>query len=299
MIRNLQKGNEMNTKIGIKPDLQGKVRDIYDLGDFLLLVASDRISAFDYVLEDEIPDKGRVLTQISVFWFNLLSDVVENHLISTDVADLPEKFAPYADYLQGRIMLVKKANMYPVECIVRGYITGSGLKEYQQLGSVCGIELPQGLQNSEKLPSAIFTPSTKADIGDHDENISFERAVEILGIKDAEALRDASLAVYTKARDHAASKGIIIADTKFEFGVIDGKLTLADEVLTPDSSRFWPADEYKVGQEQPSFDKQIVRNWLSANWDKTGNPPKLPQDIIDQTRAKYIEAFEKITGEKF
>ena len=299
MIRNLQKGNEMNTKIGIKPDLQGKVRDIYDLGDFLLLVASDRISAFDYVLEDEIPDKGRVLTQISVFWFNLLSDVVENHLISTDVADLPEKFAPYADYLQGRIMLVKKANMYPVECIVRGYITGSGLKEYQQLGSVCGIELPQGLQNSEKLPSAIFTPSTKADIGDHDENISFERAVEILGIKDAEALRDASLAVYTKARDHAASKGIIIADTKFEFGVIDGKLTLADEVLTPDSSRFWPADEYKVGQEQPSFDKQIVRNWLSANWDKTGNPPKLPQDIIDQTRAKYIEAFEKITGTKF
>lgn len=289
----------MNTKIGIKPDLQGKVRDIYDLGDFLLLVASDRISAFDYVLEDEIPDKGRVLTQISVFWFNLLSDVVENHLISTDVADLPEKFAPYADYLQGRIMLVKKANMYPVECIVRGYITGSGLKEYQQLGSVCGIELPQGLQNSEKLPSAIFTPSTKADIGDHDENISFERAVEILGIKDAEALRDASLAVYTKARDHAASKGIIIADTKFEFGVIDGKLTLADEVLTPDSSRFWPADEYKVGQEQPSFDKQIVRNWLSANWDKTGNPPKLPQDIIDQTRAKYIEAFEKITGTKF
>ena len=299
MIRNLQKGNEMNTKIGIKPDLQGKVRDIYDLGDFLLLVASDRISAFDYVLEDEIPDKGRVLTQISVFWFNLLSDVVENHLISTDVADLPEKFAPYADYLQGRIMLVKKANMYPVECIVRGYITGSGLKEYQQLGSVCGIELPQGLQNSEKLPSAIFTPSTKADIGDHDENISFERAVEILGIKDAEALRDASLAVYTKARDHAASKGIIIADTKFEFGVIDGRLTLADEVLTPDSSRFWPADEYKVGQEQPSFDKQIVRNWLSANWDKTGNPPKLPQDIIDQTRAKYIEAFEKITGTKF
>lgn len=299
MIRNLQKGNEMNTKIGIKPDLQGKVRDIYDLGDFLLLVASDRISAFDYVLEDEIPDKGRVLTQISVFWFNLLSDVVENHLISTDVADLPEKFAPYADYLQGRIMLVKKANMYPVECIVRGYITGSGLKEYQQLGSVCGIELPQGLQNSEKLPSAIFTPSTKADIGDHDENISFERAVEILGIKDAEALRDASLAVYTKARDHASSKGIIIADTKFEFGVIDGKLTLADEVLTPDSSRFWPADEYKVGQEQPSFDKQIVRNWLSANWDKTGNPPKLPQDIIDQTRAKYIEAFEKITGTKF
>ena len=289
----------MNTKIGIKPDLQGKVRDIYDLGDFLLLVASDRISAFDYVLEDEIPDKGRVLTQISVFWFNLLSDVVENHLISTDVADLPEKFAPYADYLQGRIMLVKKANMYPVECIVRGYITGSGLKEYQLLGSVCGIELPQGLQNSEKLPSAIFAPSTKADIGDHDENISFERAVEILGIKDAEALRDASLAVYIKARDHAASKGIIIADTKFEFGVIDGKLTLADEVLTPDSSRFWPADEYKVGQEQPSFDKQIVRNWLSANWDKTGNPPKLPQDIIDQTRAKYIEAFEKITGEKF
>ena len=289
----------MNTKIGIKPDLQGKVRDIYDLGDSLLLVASDRISAFDYVLEDEIPDKGRVLTQISVFWFNLLSDVVQNHLISTDVADLPEKFAPYADYLQGRIMLVKKAEMFPVECIVRGYITGSGLKEYQQLGSVCGIELPDGLQNSQKLPAAIFTPSTKAEIGDHDENISFERAVEILGNEDAEALRSASLDIYTKARDHAASKGIIIADTKFEFGIIDGKLTLADEVLTPDSSRFWPAEDYQVGQEQPSFDKQIVRNWLSANWDKTGTPPKLPQDIINQTRAKYIEAYEKITGEKF
>ena len=289
----------MNTKIGIKPDLQGKVRDIYDLGDSLLLVASDRISAFDYVLEDEIPDKGRVLTQISVFWFNLLSDVVQNHLISTDVADLPEKFAPYADYLQGRIMLVKKAEMFPVECIVRGYITGSGLKEYQQLGSVCGIELPDGLQNSQKLPAAIFTPSTKAEIGDHDENISFERAVEILGNEDAEALRSASLDIYTKARDHAASKGIIIADTKFEFGIIDGKLTLADEVLTPDSSRFWPAEDYQVGQEQPSFDKQIVRNWLSANWDKTGTPPKLPQEIINQTRAKYIEAYEKITGEKF
>ena len=289
----------MNAEIGIKPDLQGKVRDIYDLGDHLLLVASDRISAFDYVLEDEIPDKGRVLTQISVFWFNLLRDVVQNHLVSTDVADLPKKFAPYADYLQGRIMLVKKAQMYPVECIVRGYITGSGLKEYQQLGSVCGIELPKGLQNSQKLPTAIFTPSTKADIGDHDENISFERAVEILGNEDAEALRGTSLAVYTKARDHAASKGIIIADTKFEFGIIDGKLALADEVLTPDSSRFWPADDYKVGQEQPSFDKQIVRNWLNANWDRTATPPKLPQDIINQTRAKYIEAYQKITGEKF
>lgn len=285
--------------IDIKPDAQGKVRDLYDLGDKLLLVASDRISAFDYILEDEIPYKGQVLTQLSCFWFDLLSDVVDNHLISADVADLPEQFKPYADYLAGRFMLVKKADMFPVECIVRGYLTGSGLKDYQATGSVCGIKLPEGLVNSSKLPEAIFTPSTKAEIGDHDENISFARYEEIIGAENAAAIRDLTLAVYNRAADHARERGIIIADTKFEFGVVDGKIILGDEVLTPDSSRFWSADTYKVGEEQPSFDKQFVRNWLNANWDRTGNPPRLPEDVIKKTTEKYIQAYEKITGKAF
>ncbi len=285
--------------IDIKPDAQGKVRDLYDLGDKLLLVASDRISAFDYILEDEIPYKGQVLTQLSCFWFDLLSDVVDNHLISADVADLPEQFKPYSDYLAGRFMLVKKANMFPIECIVRGYLTGSGLKDYQATGAVCGIKLPEGLVNSSKLPEAIFTPSTKAEIGDHDENISYERCAEIIGEEDAAAIRDLTLAVYNRAADHARERGIIIADTKFEFGVVDGKIILGDEVLTPDSSRFWSADTYKVGEEQPSFDKQFVRNWLNANWDRTGNPPRLPEDIIKKTSEKYIQAYEKITGKAF
>lgn len=285
--------------IDIKPDAQGKVRDLYDLGDKLLLVASDRISAFDYILEDEIPYKGQVLTQLSCFWFDLLSDVVDNHLISADVADLPEQFKPYSDYLAGRFMLVKKADMFPVECIVRGYLTGSGLKDYQATGAVCGIKLPEGLVNSSKLPEAIFTPSTKAEIGDHDENISFDRCVEIIGEENATAIRDLTLAVYNRAADHARDRGIIIADTKFEFGVVDGKIILGDEVLTPDSSRFWSADTYKVGEEQPSFDKQFVRNWLNANWDRTGNPPRLPEDIIKKTSEKYIRAYEKITGKAF
>lgn len=285
--------------IDIKPDAQGKVRDLYDLGDKLLLVATDRISAFDYILQDEIPHKGEVLTRISCFWFELLDGVVENHLISTDVADLPERFQPYADYLRGRFMLVRKAEMFPVECIVRGYLAGSGLKEYQREGTVCGIQLPEGLVNSSKLPEPIFTPSTKAEIGDHDENISFERCAELIGTEDATALRDLSLAVYTKARDHAADRGIIIADTKFEFGRLNGQIILADEVLTPDSSRFWPGDEYEPGRDQASFDKQFVRDWLTANWDKTGTPPRLPQDIIDRTSEKYVQAYEKITGRKF
>ena len=285
--------------IDIKPDAQGKVRDLYDLGDKLLLVASDRISAFDYILEDEIPYKGQVLTQLSCFWFDLLSDVVDNHLISADVADLPEQFKPYSDYLAGRFMLVKKADMFPVECIVRGYLTGSGLKDYQATGAVCGIKLPEGLVNSSKLPEAIFTPSTKAEIGDHDENISFDLCVEIIGDEPATAMRDLTLAVYNRAADHARDRGIIIADTKFEFGVVDGKIILGDEVLTPDSSRFWSADTYKVGEEQPSFDKQFVRNWLNANWDRTGNPPRLPEDIIKKTSEKYIQAYEKITGKAF
>ena len=285
--------------IDIKPDAQGKVRDLYDLGDKLLLVASDRISAFDYILPDEIPYKGQVLTQLSCFWFELLEGVTENHLISCDVADLPEQFKPYSDYLAGRFMLVKKAKMFPVECIVRGYLTGSGLKDYQRTGSVCGIKLPEGLVKSSKLPEVIYTPSTKAEIGDHDENISFERTVELMGAEDAAALRDLTIKVYTTAAEHALKRGIIIADTKFEFGMIDGKIVLGDEVLTPDSSRFWPADTYEVGKEQPSFDKQFVRNWLNANWDRTGEPPHLPADVIKATSDKYIEAYEKITGRKF
>ena len=285
--------------IDIKPDAQGKVRDIYDLGDKLLMVAADRISAFDYILEDEIPHKGAVLTQISLFWLEQLKDVIGNHLISADVADLPEQFKPYADYLRGRFMLVKKAEMFPVECIVRGYLAGSGLKEYQKQGTVCGIQLPEGLVNSSKLPEPIFTPSTKAEIGDHDENISFERCAEILGEDAATQLRDLAIKVYSVARDHAAENGIIIADTKFEFGVIDGQIILADEVLTPDSSRFWPGDAYEPGRDQASFDKQYVRDWLNANWDRQGNPPHLPQEVIERTSQKYIAAYEKISGKKF
>ncbi|MGI6536739.1 MAG: phosphoribosylaminoimidazolesuccinocarboxamide synthase [Eggerthellaceae bacterium] len=286
-------------KIDIKPDSQGKVRDMYDLGDRLLVVATDRISAFDYVLPDEIPNKGKVLNQLSVFWFDLLKDVIENHLISTDVNDLPEKFKPYEEYLDGRFMLVRRCNMYPVECIVRGYLTGSGLKEYQKSGTVCGIKLPEGLENGSKIPETIFTPSTKADLGDHDENIDFATMAKLVGDEAAADLRDAAIKIYEIAADHAAKRGIIIADTKFEFGTIDGKLILADEVLTPDSSRFWPADEYKEGQEQPSFDKQYVRNWLNANWDRKGNPPHMPADVIAKTSEKYIAAYEKITGKKF
>ena len=285
--------------IDIKPDAQGKVRDIYDLGDKLLMVATDRISAFDYILEDEIPHKGAVLTQISLFWLEQLKDVIGNHLISADVADLPEQFKPYADYLRGRFMLVKKAEMFPVECIVRGYLAGSGLKEYQKQGTVCGIQLPEGLKESDKLPEPIYTPSTKAEIGDHDENISFERCAEILGEDAATQLRDLAIKVYSVARDHAAENGIIIADTKFEFGVIDGQIILADEVLTPDSSRFWPGDAYEPGRDQASFDKQYVRDWLNANWDRQGNPPHLPQEVIERTSQKYIAAYEKISGKKF
>ncbi len=285
--------------IDIKPDAQGKVRDIYDLGDKLLLVATDRISAYDYILPDEIPHKGEVLTQLSLFWLDQLKDVTGNHLISADVADLPEQFAPYADYLRGRFMLVRKAEMFPVECIVRGYLAGSGLKEYQKQGTVCGIKLPDGLVNSSKLPEPIFTPSTKAEIGGHDENISFERCAELIGEEDAAALRDLAIKVYSTARDHAAKNGIIIADTKFEFGVIDGQIILADEVLTPDSSRFWPGDEYEPGRDQASFDKQYVRDWLSANWDRQGEPPHMPAEVIEKTSQKYISAYEQITGQKF
>ena len=289
--------------IDIKPDAQGKVRDLYDLGDKLLLVASDRISAFDYILEDEIPYKGQVLTQLSCFWFDLLSDVVDNHLISADVADLPEQFKPYADKLAGRFMLVKKANMFPVESIVRGYLTGSGLKDYQKTGAVCGIQLPEGLVNSSKLPETIFTPSTKAEIGDHDENISYEQSIDVLeklfpgkGEEYATKLRDYTIALYKKCAEYALSRGIIIADTKFEFGLDEeGNVILGDEMLTPDSSRFWPLEGYEAGHGQPSFDKQFVRNWLLANPDSDYD---LPQDVIDKTIAKYEEAYEMLTGKK-
>ena len=289
----------MPNPITIEATSRGKVRDMYDLGDRLLVVATDRISAFDYVLPDEIPQKGRVLNQLSVFWFDLLADTIENHLISTDVADLPEQFKPWEEWLDGRFMLVRRANMFPVECIVRGYLTGSGLKSYQKTGEVCGIKLPEGLVNSSKIPETIFTPSTKAELGEHDENISYEQMVELVGDEAAQDLKDLTLKIYTKAADHAAERGIIIADTKLEFGTVDGRIILADEVLTPDSSRFWPADTYEVGKEQPSFDKQYVRNWLNANWDRTGNPPHMPEEVIAQTTEKYVTAYEMITGRKF
>jgi phosphoribosylaminoimidazole-succinocarboxamide synthase len=283
----------------IRPDAQGKVRDLYDLGDRLLFVATDRISAFDYVLEDTIPYKGEILTRLSLFWFGFLADVTPNHLISADVADLPERFAPYASELAGRFMLVRKARMFPVECIVRGYLAGSGLKEYERSGTVCGIELPAGLVNSSRLDRAIYTPSTKAELGEHDENVSFAHTEELLGADAAALLRDRSLAVYAAAHDLAASRGIIIADTKFEFGLIDGEVVLADEVLTPDSSRFWPLEGYRPGVSQASFDKQFVRDWLTENWDMRGTPPRLPRDVREATTAKYIQAFEQITGQKF
>ena len=282
-----------------RPDSRGKVRDIYDAGENLLMVATDRISAFDFILPDEIPFKGEVLNRISAFWFDKFADIVPNHLVSIDPADFPEEFAEYRDYLAGRAMLVKKAQTIPIECIVRGYLTGSGKKTYDENGTVCGIQLPEGLTESSKLPEPLFTPSTKAEIGDHDENISFERCCEIVGEDIATQIRDLSLKIYKAAAEYAATRGIIIADTKFEFGVIDGKVTLIDECLTPDSSRFWPAASYEEGKIQPSYDKQFVRNWLKANWDMTGETPHLPAEVIDGTSERYREAFQIITGSQF
>lgn len=282
-----------------RPDSRGKVRDIYDAGDNLLMVATDRISAFDFILPDEIPFKGEVLNRISAFWFDKFADIVPNHLVSIDPADFPEEFAEYRDYLAGRAMLVKKAQTIPIECIVRGYLTGSGKKTYDENGTVCGIQLPEGLTEASKLPEPLFTPSTKAAIGDHDENISFERCCEIVGEDIAAQIRDLSLKIYKAAAEYAATRGIIIADTKFEFGVIDGKVTLIDECLTPDSSRFWPAASYEEGKIQPSYDKQFVRNWLKANWDMTGETPHLPAEVIDGTSERYREAFQIITGSQF
>ncbi len=282
-----------------RPDSRGKVRDIYDAGDNLLMVATDRISAFDYILPDEIPYKGEVLNRISAFWFDKFSDIVPNHLVSLDPADFPAEFAEYSDYLHGRAMLVKKAQPIMIECIVRGYLTGSGKKTYDEDGTVCGIKLPAGLTEASKLPEPLFTPSTKAAIGDHDENISYERCVEIVGEDIASQIRDLSIKIYTAAAEYALTRGVIIADTKFEFGIIDSKVTLIDECLTPDSSRFWPADSYEEGKVQSSFDKQYLRNWLKANWDFTGEPPHLPADVLEGTSQRYREAFEAITGTKF
>ena len=282
-----------------RPDSRGKVRDIYDAGENLLMVATDRISAFDFILPDEIPFKGEVLNRISAFWFDKFADIVPNHLVSIDPADFPEEFAEYRDYLAGRAMLVKKAQTIPIECIVRGYLTGSGKKTYDENGTVCGIQLPEGLTEASKLPEPLFTPSTKAEIGDHDENISYERCCEIVGEDIATQIRDLSLKIYKAAAEYAATRGIIIADTKFEFGVIDGKVTLIDECLTPDSSRFWPAASYQEGKIQPSYDKQFVRNWLKANWDMTGETPHLPAEVIDGTSERYREAFQIITGSQF
>ncbi|MDY2777474.1 MAG: phosphoribosylaminoimidazolesuccinocarboxamide synthase [Collinsella sp.] len=282
-----------------RPDSRGKVRDIYDTGDSLLMVATDRISAFDYILPDEIPFKGEVLNRISAFWFDKFKDIVPNHLISMDPAEFPAEYADYRDYLSGRAMLVKKAEPIMIECIVRGYLTGSGKKTYDADGTVCGIKLPDGLTEASKLPEPLFTPSTKAALGDHDENISYERCVELVGEDIASQIRDLSLKIYTAGAEYAATRGIIIADTKFEFGIIDGKVTLIDECMTPDSSRFWPADTYQEGEVQDSYDKQYVRNWLLANWDMTGEPPHLPTEVLEGTSARYREAYEILTGEKF
>lgn len=286
----------------MKPMKEGKVREVYDNGDSIIMVATDRISAFDVILKNKIVDKGAILTQMSKFWFDYTKDIVPNHMISVDVKDMPEFFQN--EEYDGKSMMCKKLQMLPIECIVRGYITGSGWASYQKNGTVCGITLPDGLQESEKLPEAIYTPSTKAEIGLHDENISYEQSIEVLekefpgkGEEYASKIKEYTLALYKKCADYALTKGIIIADTKFEFGLDEeGNVVLADEMLTPDSSRFWPLEGYEAGKGQPSFDKQFVRDWLKANPD---SDYLLPQDVIDKTIAKYKEAFEMLTGKKF
>jgi len=284
------------------PDMKllyrGKVRDIYDLNDKLLIVTSDRISAFDVVMNNTIPDKGKVLTQISLFWFDKMKSIIQNHLIASEISQMPEICHPYTSSLEKRTMLVKKAKPLPVECVVRGYISGSGWKSYLNDGTICGIKLPDGLKQSDALPEPIFTPSTKAEQGAHDENISFETVVNMIGKSTAEKIKDLSLEIYQEGRKWANEKGIIIADTKFEFGFLDnGELVLIDEVLTPDSSRFWPKDQYQSGGPQVSFDKQYMRDHLEQlDWNKKAPPPELSQEIIDKTREKYIEAMTRLTG---
>lgn len=285
-----------------KPAKEGKVREVYDNGDTLIIVATDRISAFDVILKNKVSKKGTILTQMSKFWFDYTREIVPNHMLSIDVKDMPEFFRN--ENFDGNSMMCKKLNMLPIECIVRGYITGSGWASYQKNGMVCGIALPEGLLESEKLPEPIYTPSTKAEIGDHDENISFEQSIEVLekqfpgkGREYAEKIKDCTIALYKKCAEYALEKGIIIADTKFEFGLDEkGEVVLGDEMLTPDSSRFWPLEGYKAGQGQPSFDKQYVRDWLKANPE---SDYKLPEEVVDKTVAKYKEAYELLTGEKF
>jgi phosphoribosylaminoimidazole-succinocarboxamide synthase len=283
------------------PDLKlagrGKVRDIYDLGETLLIVTTDRISAFDVIMNEGIPDKGYVLNQISIFWFRQMEDIIPNHIIATDVKDFPAECAKYAETLEGRSMLVKKARPLPAECVVRGYLAGSGWKDYRATGAVCGIKLPAGLLESDRLPEPIFTPSTKAELGTHDENISFEEMVELCGREIAERMRDVTLKIYSRARDIADGKGIIIADTKFEYGIYNGEMIIIDECMTPDSSRFWPKDLYKPGGAQPSYDKQFLRDYLETlDWNKTAPAPTLPDEIVAKTGEKYLEALKRLTG---
>jgi phosphoribosylaminoimidazole-succinocarboxamide synthase len=280
---------------GVKKLRSGKVREVFDLGDTLLFVVSDRISAFDVILSDPIPHKGAVLNQISAFWFRRFSDI-RNHVVTANFDEFPKELQKFREQLSGRSMIVKKTNPLPVECVVRGYLAGSGWKEYQQSQSVCGIELPAGLKLASQLPGPIFTPATKAETG-HDENIDMKRCGEILGEEITGRVKTLSLEIYSRGRDHAAQRGIIVADTKFEFGTVDGDLLLIDECLTPDSSRFWPVDEYVVGQSPPSFDKQFVRDYLETlDWNKTPPAPRLPKDVIEKTSAKYLEAFRRVTG---
>jgi phosphoribosylaminoimidazole-succinocarboxamide synthase len=278
---------------------RGKVRDLYDFGDRLLIVATDRISAYDVVMPDAIPDKGKVLTQLSRFWFNLTKDIAPNHLISTTLADFPRECAPYRNVLEGRSMLATKAEVIPIECVVRGYLSGSAWEEYQATGTVCGVRLKEGLEESCKLKAPIFTPATKADLGQHDENIAFDKMEKIVGIKVARNLRNLSIAIYERAREYAERRGIIIADTKFEFGMKGDRIILIDELLTPDSSRFWPKDKYRSGAPQMSFDKQFLRDYLvSIKWSKNPPAPELPEEVIERTREKYLEAYERLVGKK-
>jgi phosphoribosylaminoimidazole-succinocarboxamide synthase len=281
---------------GVKLHGRGKVRDIYDLGDHFLIVATDRLSAFDVVLPTPIPDKGKVLTQMSAFWFDHFKSFVPNHVVSTDVPDYPANIRQFSDQLEGRSMLVRKAKVFPVECVARGFLTGSGLKDYNKTGKVCGIALPAGLRDSDRLPQPIFTPATKAETG-HDENISEEEAGRIVGADAIKRLKELTLSIYSRAVDFASTRGIIICDTKFEFGVIDGQIIIVDEMLTPDSSRFWPASEYSPGKPQPSFDKQFVRDYLERiGWNKQPPAPELPAEIVEATSAKYREALRILTG---
>lgn len=286
------------TNLPLKAFKKGKVRDIYELNDKLLLTVTDRISAFDYVLHEPIPSKGVCLTQLSAFWFDYFKDLVPSHMVSADIKEFPDDIKEHETVLKGRSMLVKKAEVFPIECIVRGYISGSAWKSYQKDGTVCGIKLPAGLKESDKFDEPLFTPSTKAETG-HDENISFEKMKEIIGEEYAEKLKELSLRMYKEGSEYARKKGIIIADTKFEFGKIGDQIIVVDEVLTPDSSRFWPADEYMPGRSQPSFDKQYVRDYLSTTgWDKNSTPPHLPEQVVEGTKKRYQEAYEKITGKK-